>query len=212
MALWSAWNPDVLPKVAGCPQLLIEHELKRAAQEFFEETFAWKVLTPAVSVLADDEEILVAPSDPEQELVRIEQAWYDGQAISPKTIEELDAQFADDWKTHTGTPGHYIEVTPGTVRLYPIPTTDAVSGLACRISVRPSDSATGIPDAYRTKYRKALSDGALGALLLYPSAAWSAADHASLYRGAFESAKNKAGVDSAQSFGKARISARPKWC
>jgi hypothetical protein len=212
MAIWSAWFPDVLPKVAGCPVPVVEHELRRAAQEFFEESRAWQVPAADADVVADTAEVTIVSTNSEHELVRVEMVWHDGKPLDPVTVEELDAQFVDDWRTHTGTPSKFLQLTPGVIQLYPVPTVGITDGITARISVRPSDTSTGIPDEYRVKYRKAMMDGSLAALMLYPGKPWTAPDLASAHSAKFQDAIDRANYDAAQGFGKARIASRPKWC
>jgi hypothetical protein len=55
MSLWSAWLPDVVPHLPECPIPVIEHELRRAAQLFFEGSRAWRIYVPAIAVAANTE-------------------------------------------------------------------------------------------------------------------------------------------------------------
>ena len=212
MALWSAWVQDVLPKVSGCPVPVVEHEVLRAAQEFFGCSRAWRVPAADADVEAGVPEVAIASANLEQELVRVEQVWLDGKPLGPVTADALDAEFTDDWRAHTGTPSRFLQLTPGTIRLYPAPVVDSPLGLTARISVRPSDEATGIPDELRVKYRSALTSGALASLLLYPNKDWTSPDLAAVHAQRFQSAIDRANLDAAQGFGQARIAARPKWC
>src|SRR5574343_1429349 len=152
MALWSAWLPDILIHVAGCPNILAEHALKRAAQDLFERSRAWVVQLPVAPVPAGTSVVIVAMQDQEQEMVRLESVLYDGKKLSPYTVEQMEFEFASDWRTHTGTPSRFVQESPGTLRLYPIPVDAATTGLRLSVTAKPSDSSTGIPDEFRVKY------------------------------------------------------------
>lgn len=210
MALWSAWQADILPHVAQCPIPLIEHELMRAAQQFFAESRVWQVERSPISVTSGVSDLTIAPTDAQQELVRIETARWNGSQLRVKTASDMDASYMDDWRTHVGTPEVLIQVTPGLVWLYPIP--DADGSLALRMSVRPSESATGIPDDMAVKFRDTLSYGAKSRLMLYPNKPWSAPDLGLALSVAFRSGIDAAAATASRSFGRGRIASRPLWC
>jgi len=209
---WSYWFPDLMPHVPGCPQVLAEHELRRAAQAFFHQTMAWRVDEAPRAVTAGTDEILVAPADTEQELVRVDAVWYDGQRLDPIATETLDEQYHDDWQTQTGFPTKFLQVVPGTVRLYPVPLVDATSGLKLRLIVRPSDTATGLPDDLALRFRDEIHVGAKSRLMLYPGKPWTNPDMAGVYSQAFNALVNQATAAAARAFVQARIPSRPKWC
>lgn len=211
MALWSAWFPDVMPHVEGCPYPVIEHELRRAAQLFFEGSRAWKVTLPVVTVAADTETVTLTMLDG-QELVRIEKAWYDGVELDVYSADELETVVPGDWQTHTGTPAAIIQMEPGIVRLYPVPADDAVSGLKFIVSVKPSEASTGIPDNQLSKYRGDIAAGAKGRLMLYPKKPWSDTALGVAYGESFSGAIAKACVDAARAFGRGQIRSNPRWC
>lgn len=209
MSLWSTWLPDILPHVPGCPVVVVEHELKRAAQEFFTRSRSWLVTDAPVTVAAAEEEINLAPTDDEQDLVRVEAVWFNGIPGSVKTVAEMDDS-SQDWQTATGTPSIIVQLSPDVARLYPIPTADVV--VKIRKSIRPSDAATGIPDDLASAYRNDLAQGAKSRIMLHKDKPWSDPGLAGVTAAQFGDATSSANLDAARSFGKGRISARKKWC
>lgn len=212
MKAWSYWMPDLLPHVPGCPQVLAEHELLRAAQAFFQQATAWRVDEAPVAVAAGTAEVSVAPSDAGMELVRVDALWYDGEKLDPIAPKTLDAQYASDWQTHEGTPTSYFQVVPGVVRLYPIPIAASVTGLKRRLIVAPSDTATGLPDDLAQKYRDEIQVGAKSRLMLYPNKPWTNDGLAAVYGQAFSILVAQASVAAARAYVQARIPSRPRWC
>lgn len=212
MRLWSAWMPDLVPHLSGCAIALVEHELRRAAQAFFQGSRAWRVTLAPVAVAAGTVDIAIAPSDAETSLVRVEQCWYDGAPLDVKTAEELTTNYGDDWGAHLGTPTSYLQETSGIVRLYPIPDTPANTGLKVRASVMPSDISTGIPDDQAIAFREELATGAKARLMLYPNKPWTNAELGVAYAAAFKSATDTANVRAARSFGRGAIRSTPGWC
>lgn len=212
MKTWSYWYPDLQVFVPGCPNVLAAHELRRTAQVFFEKTKAWKVIEAARPVAAGTETVSAAPSEAGQELAEVEGATYDGKKLDPLTLDSIEGEYGPDWASHTGTPRAYFQLTPGIVRLYPKPAEDALTGIVFTLVVKPSDTATGIPDDLAIKYRDAMHIGAKARLMAMPGRAWTNAADAAAYGLAFEAKCGTGNWQAAKSFGSARIASRPKWC
>lgn len=210
MMLWSAWLPDILPHVPECPVIIAEHEVKRVAQSLCEKTRAWLVTPAAMPVIAAQAEVTIVLGA-NQDLVRIEKAWYDGVPMEVKTITEMDDEYADDWTTHTGTPSIAVQNSPGIIRLFPVPTAAAVTGLKVRASIKPGDAATGIDSEYAVILRETIKVGAKGALMLYPNKPWTNMELGAAYTGAFGAMGNSLAVQAATGFGRGRISSKPVW-
>ncbi|MBI5255524.1 MAG: hypothetical protein HY855_03420 [Burkholderiales bacterium] len=209
---WSTFLPDVLPSVQGCPVLVAEQRLRRASQLFFEKSRAWSVRTALMAVAADQSDVTVTLPDSQTELVRVEAAWLDGRKLTPATARELDDS-CEDWTELVGTPSHVVQLTPGVVRLFRIPTAAATEGLRLRASVRPSETATGIPDDLAVKYRDALIKGAIGLLLMIPKRPWTDMELGQGMLTSFE-ADAAAAASSANSRGHStgRRAAAVNWC
>lgn len=212
MTPWSYWQPDVLPYVPGCPVLVFEHEIRRAAQVFLRASRAWTVNETPRPVGAGQAEVSIAPSDPGQELVRLEAAWYDARPLRIITSDQLDADRSQDWISHTGAPSDVLQEIPGAVRLYPVPIEAATVGLRVRLSVAPSDTATGLPDDIAARFREEMTAGALARLMLQPGKPWTNGDRGLMYEARFNEFVGRGNAAAARSFSSGRIAARPKWC
>lgn len=208
---WATWLPDLLPQLPDCPNIIVEHEVKRAAQTFFEKTRAWAVTLDSESVAAGDYEIVLAASSG-QEIVRVNQAWYDGVSLTPGSADYLANQTSDAWQLHQGTPTAFVQETPNVVRLYPIPVNNSTTGLVVRAAIKPSDSASGIPDELAAKYRDAIASGAKGRLMLYANKPWSNPELGMKHEGDFNATMAHANLDAATSSGRSRVSSTPRWC
>ena len=208
MAEWSSWLPDVRRLLPLCPDLLIGHAVKRAAQEFCARTGAWKRLLPAVAVPAGSDSIVLVPAD-DAEIVSALHVWLDGNPLGKKTAEEL---FNDDpkWPAATGAPTDWLEEEPGTLRLYPIPVDSAATGLVARVSQKPGEEATGIGDAIAAKYREHIAERAVSILMMDPDKAWTNLELGALKQSRFESdtdaIRTKLALESV------RVKSRPVWC
>ena len=209
--IWSAWLPDLLPQLPGCPTVLVEHELKRAAQEFFIRTRAYKVVLAPVAVSALQSDVAITPTDPEIELVRVEHVWYDGKELPAMTAEKLSATYGDDWQSLNGSPVAYLQDTVGTVRLFPIPADASVTGLVCRASVKPSEASTGIPDLLGVIYRDEITSGTKAKLMLYAEKPWTNIDHGAKHEQDFLNAIAKHHTLAATGQGNSRVEGRKTW-
>ena len=210
MKLWSFWYPDILPHVAGCPIPIVQHELLRSAQDFFTATRAWQVTLSSITISAGASAITI-PMDADKDLVRVEAAWYDGEKIEVVTPERLDSMHSDDWRLHTGTPTSLLQFSPGIVSLYPIPVANAVTGLKLRVSVRPSEAATGISDEMAVKFRSEMEVGAKAKLMLYAAKPWTNIDMGAALTQQFNGMMDRGNITAARSYLQGRIAARPKW-
>lgn len=212
MTTWSSWLPDLLPQLPECPGITVEHEVRRAAQRFFSGSRAWNVTLPAIPVEAAEDAVAIAPTDHEQDLVRVLQVWYDDNIIEATTGDVLASRFGDNWQNHIGAPIAYIQDSPGVLRLYPVPEARSESGLIARIAVAPSDVSAGIPDNLAIAYRDELAMGAKARLMLHANKPWSAPEFGLKNESDFIAAINRANSSAATSFGKSRIASRPRWC
>src|SRR3546814_10977897 len=77
-----------------------------------------------------------------------------------------------DWTERNGTPTAIVQLLSGSITLYPIPVIAA--GLKLRVSLRPADESTDLPDLLMAKYRRVIRDGAMANLREYPGQPWSA--------------------------------------
>lgn len=211
MAALASLLPDIQPDVAGCPAITIRHELLRAAQDFFRRSRAWRVRTAALAVAANQASVTIVLSAG-QEPVRAEEAYLDGRHIFPATDADLSAANSGDWQSATGTPRNFMQLMPGSVRLYPVPAAAATTGLVLEVSVAPADAATTIPDDLLIEHRNVLISGALASLFLQPKRSWSDPALGAYHRDIFETAVSVANYKRARAGGAGRIASRAGWC
>lgn len=207
-AAWSSWLPDLLPQLPGCPDVIAEHEVKRAAQEFFERSRAWAVTLDAENVLAGELEMTLSPNSG-QEIVAVRQVWLNDNELSPETADCLSEEMSASWQSHTGVPAAYLQNSPSSIRFYPVP--DARATVTVRVAVKPSESAKNIPDEIASRFRNTIAQGAKGRLMLYVGQPWSNPEFGVKFEAAFNEAIDKARYKSATNDGKARIPSRVRW-
>lgn len=211
--LWSDFLNDLQPHLPLCPIPTIEHELRRASQTLFKMGKIWRTTTPAQAVVADTVEVVVLPATPaEQAIVKIESALYDGKDLPILSADEMDAQYAANWRDAVGAPVVACQERPNVLRLYPIPTDDAATGLVCRVVLQPSKTSTGFPDEFDVNYHDTVVAGAKALLMIYKDKPWTDLEQASIHAGFYASGIDTAAEDARVAFSRAQTRSNPSWC
>lgn len=204
MAVWSDFHPHALVFVPGCPDPLLEQELRGAAIEFFRRTRAWRQWLDEITTTSGVRQYpIVLPSG--SEIVRIEQATADDRPIEvqihhaqradPATVQSSDYALAsDDRRTLT----ILRDVAAGT-------------RLRLQAALMPSLTAAGIPDDLFAQHVDAIVAGARYRLKRMPGPLADGAG-AKVALGEFESAIATGALDAWRGDTNNVPRARPKWC
>lgn len=209
MAEWSSWLPDLRIHLPMCPTPLIEHAVKRAAQEFCSKTGVWKaLLDERVAVPAYEPSVTLTP-DSNAEIVQTLDLWIDGKALHKTTAEEV-LKDHPEWVGEVGFPKAWIEDEPGVLRLFPTPDVATATGLMARVSLKPSETATGVGDVIASRYRENVADKALSILMAHPGKAWTNMEQAMFRLSLFEAAT--AEIRTRLALEHVRVRSRPVWC
>lgn len=204
MKAWSAFLPDVLQHVPGCPDPVAEHALLRAAQEFFETTRLWRLWLPDVTTVADQTNYILF-LEPKSELVRLERATLNGRPIRTRTQDDLPA----DWQTYTQGIEDGVH-TPDRKTLILLPAQDDDLVLKVEASMKPSNTATGIETDLFDQYVLQIAAGAVAMLKEHEDKSYSDAAGAATWRGKFDSHMGVADFQRFRGFSSARPRARVK--
>lgn len=204
MATWSDLIPDVLPYVPGCPDPMLEQEIRSAAIEFFQRTRAWIVWLDPLQAQPDEREYQLALPE-HAEVVRIERATKDGQPLAVSGYRTLPA----DPSRHDDTTAGLTSADRIAVWL-PQPLATGVA-LQVQVSLMPTRSAPGVADALFSKHRAAIAEGAKYRLMTVPGPLNQpkAAEDA---RQLFERAVASSSVDAWRGHTNTTPRATPKWC
>lgn len=196
----------ITPYAPGVASPSMDSALRNAAVEFCERTRVWQEYGPATSVTADVGTYDVdAPFGAEP--VKIMSMAYDGRPLSPKTVDELDMQYAD-WQSDTGTPGMFTQILPTEFMLVPVPAQDGVDLLKYRAAYKPSITADTLPDILLAQYARDMAHGALAQLLLEADAPYTNPSMAAAYATMFENKIQEVNIHVAKALGRAPIRAR----
>lgn len=186
--------PDVAVHLPGCPQPIIEHHAIRVLADFGRKTRYETELLPTIDVVAGQGGYAIASTDATMQVVRVEQAWFNGETLSPVTADELDAEIPD-WRIAQGTPRLYVAEDEGSdITLVPVPDTDTAAGLRVKVSVALNPLAT-VTEFNSTLYRRfgdGIAAGIRAWLQLIPNKEWSSPEHAVLNATAYQVAVSMA--------------------
>ncbi len=204
MANWSAFFPDLLPHVMGCPDPLAAQELRRAAAEFFRRTRAWSEWLEPVTTRANVREYdLDLPN--QSDVVRVEQATLDGQPFAVGSFRECESNPARLAQTGNGLTSldrktFVLDREPAAGRLVEI-----------RVSLMPSKNATGIDDRLYDQYADDILSGAKHRLMQLAATPFFNPQLAVQAKAAFDAAVATRNVDAWRGHTGNTPRARPKW-
>lgn len=179
---FTTFLPDVALEVQDCPALVIRHHTIKVLTDFCKQSRYLRETLAPISVVAGTAAYAVAPSDNTQQLVRVEEVWFNGVQLDPITTSELDAE-VENWRTDTGTPVLYTW-TDEKLQLVPVPDTTAAGALEVRISyaIDPTATLVGFDPILYKRFDNGLAAGIKASLMMIPNKAWSNPDLAMAYQ------------------------------
>ena len=202
--LWTDWFDEILPEMPGCPQDYAKHHIKQSAIEFCSLTKAWRVdqepISSSVGVHTYEFEI-----PDKTDITQILQLWYDGTQITPKSADEL-GKIYKNWNIEAGTPIYYLQETPDTFRLVPIPDTAKASAITAKLAIQPSRDATGLDAAIFQNWFHEIAAGAKARLYASPKKPYTDLKLADYYRQMFMQDCGSASFDASRGMTRAPIS------
>ena len=168
MASYSSLVKEVLPYVPFCPDSLVEQQLRSATIEFCERSKAFILdIDPVSTIPGVFEYDFDIPSG--TEVHQILHATYDGKDMDPISPRSLELNYPD-WRDRTGNPHVYLQKTPTTFWLVPVPSTS--KELIMSVALKPSRTSNNIDTVVSNTYRDALIYGTLYRLLRMPKREW----------------------------------------
>lgn len=205
MMKWAAFYDFILPELPAAQVNLVDLHLRQAAIEFLEETQVWVAVADPINTTAGVATYQLAPPAAvlEADVVQVRVARFEGTLLTFTTMDEL-RQSAIDYEVQTSPmPRGFTQYTQSTLTLVPAPDHSTTGGLTMKLALRPSLTATGVPDWIGTKWVQELSMGAKAMLMSMVGKPWSSPEGAMGYRQQFEGAKTRATIEANRSFTRA---------
>ena len=168
MASYSSLVKEVLPYVPFCPDSLVEANLRSATIEFCERSKAYILDMDAFNTISGVYEYdFDIPTGTEVHQVLL--MTYNGRDMDPISPRSLDLNYPD-WRERTGQPHVYLQKTPSTFWLVPVPS--GSEPVLASVALKPSRTSNNIDTTISNQYRDALIYGTLYRLLRMPNREW----------------------------------------
>jgi hypothetical protein len=183
MASFNSLVKEVIPYVPGCPDTLILNNLRSATLELCEKSKAFVFdLDPITSISGVYEYDFDQPTG--TDVHQILWATYDGEDLDPISPRSLEVNYPD-WKDKSSIPQVYLQKTPNTFWIVPIPSSTKTSAIQLSVALKPTRSSNNIDTTFSNDYRDGIIYGALYRLLRIPAKDWTdpaaARDYLSLF-------------------------------
>lgn len=161
MAAFSALYSDILPYVAGCPDPMMDQEIRRAAREFCQRARPWVTWLPQIVTSANVRSYPI-PLLADSEVFRIQRATLDDQPIEVQVYAEQDT----DPTAATGQDAGIVSRDRQNVILLRDPAAGQKIKLQAVLS--PSATATTLDDTLVAQFGSAIVEGAKYRLMRVP--------------------------------------------
>lgn len=173
--------------VPGCPDPLITHALRMAAEEFYARTLIKRVELNPIATMADVAEYtLNVPAG--YAVSKALHVWLDGAEITPIGMDDRDG-ICSTWRDETDEPSYFY--LPNTEQIGLFKTPDGNYTVVAEVALQIAHDATDIDDWVYQQYREGIAHGAKARLMEQPGKPWSS-KAAVYHNGMFEKAIDKA--------------------
>jgi|TARA_B100000035_G_scaffold58665_1_gene46961 hypothetical protein len=169
MAAYSSLIKEVLPYVPLCPDTLAEQAIRSATIEFCERSKAYILdMDPFNTISGVYEYDFEIPTG--TEVHQVLYMTYNGRDMDPISPRSLELNYPD-WRDRTGNPHVYLQKTPTTFWVVPVPS--GSDQIIASVALKPTRSSNNIDTTISNTYRDAIIYGALYRLLRMPHREWS---------------------------------------
>ena len=169
MAAYSSLVKEVLPYVPLCPDSLVEQTLRSVTIEFCERSKAYILdMDPFNTISGVYEYDFDIPTG--TEVHQILYMTYNGKDMDPISPRSLELNYPD-WRDRTGNPHVYLQKTPTTFWVVPVPS--GSEQIITSVALKPSRTSNNIDTTVSNTYRDAIIYCTLYRLLRMPNREWS---------------------------------------
>ncbi|OGA97137.1 MAG: hypothetical protein A3E79_00215 [Burkholderiales bacterium RIFCSPHIGHO2_12_FULL_61_11] len=192
MTLLSAYYDLLLPELPGCTTTMLDLHLRETARTFCQQTGAWKLPFDAVNLVADVATYDLSPSESQAEVVRITRLTLDGELMWEDTdrpqrhTDDAEPKYTRNEPPFSLSPD-LLEITLITDEM---PTAAVVGGMEIIGTMKPTSTATQIPDFLKRQYSDAMRYGTLARLMVMAKKPWTDRALATYYSGEWNKALN----------------------
>lgn len=171
MASYNSLVKEILPYVPTCPDTLVETTLRSATIEFCEKSKAFVLdLDPIAAISGVFEYDFDVPAG--TAVHQILWLTFNGEDLDPISPRSLELNYPD-WRDKSSIPQVYLQKTPDTFWLVPIPNTTQSNAIQMSVALKPTRTTNNIDTTFSNDYRDGIIYGTLYRLLRMPSREWS---------------------------------------
>lgn len=201
--------PQVLPEVAGCPDIVAIEAVRTAAIMLCERASVWKVRYDPIDVIAmvADYELDIPTGAYSKAINKIT---FNGNVLRPRLTEQLDRD-VPNWQTTTGTPFGYFMSADDTITLVYEPDTTYPQSMYVTGTLAPTRNASVIDDEVYQRYYPLMATGAKALLFMQQQQKWSNATLGAALFDAFQAGVNAAYAHKLTGQANVQLQARPKY-
>jgi hypothetical protein len=168
---------DLMPRLPGATEELVNHELYAALRQLCEEGWAW-YQDITIDVKAAKQTYYLDPLPGNARVGYVLSAFYNPTSgyrrrLTPMVTIPAAIVPNPNPDSEDDTPIGYLMTDPGTMKLSPTPSADAPKGLTIGLTAIPLSPTCSFPDYFFTHYRDTLIDGVMARMQLMKSMAWS---------------------------------------
>jgi hypothetical protein len=170
--LYESLLPEIIPMVPGCPDTLIENNIRAATIELCEKAPVLQAELDPVTTIAGTFEYDLEP--PTGTVVhKIMWVVHDGKDLEPISTNLLE-QRKPNWRdaAYRGTPEYYVKTSQSLFWLVPVPGDTQALSTIVRAQLKPTQTSLTADDELMSDYRDTIVNGALFRLLRLPSKDW----------------------------------------
>lgn len=192
MTPFTAWADHVIPQARGCTIGMLELTVRNACIKFCELAKPW-IEDDSIAVVGGTHTYAItAPAD--SAVSQIMTAHWDGRTepLEPQDPDWFD-KWLPRWETESGQPEFYYRPDFDSIRLVRTPDADGTVNL--RVALKPTETATQVPDFLFAQYRRHITAGTLAELLMMSRKPWSDPARGQMLRGEFISLINAAAAN-----------------
>lgn len=164
----------LLSELPGCTIELVNLHLREAARQFCTQTSAWRMPFDNVNLVASQATYDLEPSEAQAEVVRLTKLTVNSVLLWADTDREQPEADATEPKYLRNEPPFTLsnDLLEITLMADEVPTAAVVAGLKVVGAMKPTVSATTLPDFLLSQYSAALRYGTLARLMVMGKKPW----------------------------------------
>lgn len=182
----------LLPELPGCLTSLVNLHLREIAREFCTSTSVWKQAFDAINLVAGQPTYDLDAPEANSEVVRVTRMTVNSVLLWDDTDLRQPGHLATEPKYVRNKPP--FTLTPDLAQLTlmtdEVPTASTTGGLVLTGCMRPTITATSLPDFLRNQYSEALRHGTLARLMAMGKKPWTNLTLAAVYQQAYMQESN----------------------